>query len=352
MGSTPEGAWLLVAAALVVAVRLRGCPPTVGLGFGCIGIAAFPLFNTAAANPPSEGGRLAWALLDGLAALAFGVLIPEAGRARIRPKRGSAIYWAWLGLLLGAFAAAAFGFLSTRETDALLSAGEITAWILGVMLVMFLLGSIREFQQDRARWTSNLLLGIPGLAIFLFLLVFSGVMLDRTQGGSWLGLTAHYVRFAAALLLLVSANAILDRRPIAWGSACGSMGLLALALSRLLLLPLQVGPGNWIELIAPARRWLELCGPALFLLFVAFAPRDSIQVRGTHPAPGLRLQWAWTAAACVLAGLGICAWQLYEVSTGDTFTVWIVGRFIPIPVIVLGALFVIGGLAGFLTDAP
>jgi len=46
--------------------------------------------------------------------------------------------------------------------------------------------------------------------------------------------------------------------------------------------------------------------------------------------------------AIVIGGL-ICAWQMYEVNHTNHFTLWVIG-FIPLPVIVLGILFVLGGL--------
>ena len=352
METIVRGAWLLVAAAIVVAVRLRGGPPTVALGFGCLGIAALPLLGSDPFNPPSDGGRLAWAVLEGLAALAFSVLLPEANQSKSRTKWGSPLQLVWFGLPLGAFAAATIGYLSTHSDDAVSHAVVLSAWIIAAIAVMATLGSIPDWRHDRANTVRNLLIGVPLLALPLFVLVFSGVMLDRAQDESWLGLTAHYVRFVAAVVLLVGASGPIDQRPIRWSIVCGFVGLLALASSRLLLLPLHVGPGHWFGPIASARWWLEVCGPALFLLFVAFAPRGSLQQGGPHSAPGLRIQWSWGAAACLLAGFAICAWQIYEVSTGDHFTVWIVGRFIPLPVVVLGGLFVIGGLAGFLTDSP
>ena len=42
------------------------------------------------------------------------------------------------------------------------------------------------------------------------------------------------------------------------------------------------------------------------------------------------------------------AWQLYEVQKGEHFTVWVVG-FFPLPVIVLGILFIITAMLSFLT---
>ena len=72
--------------------------------------------------------------------------------------------------------------------------------------------------------------------------------------------------------------------------------------------------------------------------------RDSTQ--GVSP-PGNR-RWEmdearWAGIAAIFMGALICAWQMYEVDAGDGFTVWIVWM-IPLPVIVLGILFVLAGI--------
>jgi len=51
----------------------------------------------------------------------------------------------------------------------------------------------------------------------------------------------------------------------------------------------------------------------------------------------------------ILVGGLICAWQIYEVNTGSSFTFWVIG-FIPLPVIVLGGLFVLGGLVALVSS--
>lgn len=51
----------------------------------------------------------------------------------------------------------------------------------------------------------------------------------------------------------------------------------------------------------------------------------------------------WSGLGMIIIGLGICAWQLYEVRYGDSFTVWIVW-FIPLPVILFGILGLLSGV--------
>lgn len=46
--------------------------------------------------------------------------------------------------------------------------------------------------------------------------------------------------------------------------------------------------------------------------------------------------------AMIIGGL-ICIWQIFEFTKADSFTMWIIGC-IPLPVIVIGIIFLLGGL--------
>jgi hypothetical protein len=50
----------------------------------------------------------------------------------------------------------------------------------------------------------------------------------------------------------------------------------------------------------------------------------------------------------IIVGGLICAWQIYEVSHTKHFTFWVVGC-IPLPLILLGIVFLVGGLVGLVT---
>lgn len=50
------------------------------------------------------------------------------------------------------------------------------------------------------------------------------------------------------------------------------------------------------------------------------------------------------AAAVILMGVLICGWQLYELEHTDHLTLWMIGGFLPVPVIVFGGLAILAGL--------
>jgi len=264
-----------------------------------------------------------------------------------RPEQGVVAGAIVLTVMVVALAAAAVG--------AALGGWQAVVQALFIWLVVSAIAVIAAFTQGRVQPGERVMTILGAIGLYPIVLGCYGVYYMAQKAGSrsvLLVLVGVFALFATAS----SAFAVAKRFRLSAPSLAGSFGFGLLSLIGATALVVAMGQGlGWIDadLAVPslAVAWQVAPGVAWLAIVVFFATAAS------HPAaklaeaalsrPFVMDETRWGGVVAMVTGALICGWQLYEVSTGDHLTVWIIG-FIPVPVILLGSAGVVGGLIALL----
>jgi hypothetical protein len=180
------------------------------------------------------------------------------------------------------------------------------------------------------------------IGILLFALVTSVKAIYALSHGSWWLVAGRVCPFVTGLVYTGCALAVLNRFPSTWFGRIGIAAFCFLSLCEFIFFGMIVTLAA-TPILGSVASTVFAAGWFLALAFLAGVPRDRL---AAYPSwKGFRMtQTRWAGVAALVVGALICAWQLYEVKGGEHFTFWIVGGFIPLPVILLGILFLLGGL--------
>jgi hypothetical protein len=217
----------------------------------------------------------------------------------------------------------------------------IAFWVTIVLGVLAIFGNYSGSSSDKSS-IGVLLGGIIGMGILLFALILCVRSIWTLSHGSWLVVLHRTVPFLSALVFLGCASAVLRRFSGKWFGVCAVAGFSVLAVIQLVVFAnaaadLTISGFSSVASLASLFAWL-----AILLFFVA-VPQTEMASLGAWA--GFRMTEArWGGVAAIVVGLLICAWQMYEVHGGEHLTLWMVGGFIPLPVIVLGVLAILGGV--------
>lgn len=167
------------------------------------------------------------------------------------------------------------------------------------------------------------------------------------QNGSW-----FYVA-NGMIPLLVSAGftncsvAIFDRLTKGVGRFLGIAAFSVLSLLSLVRFSTSVGlaPIQQIEVLLPE---VEIVAWIIALVFLMIVPRPLVETH-RHFAGFEMTKARWTGMIAMIIGGSLWAWQVHELNAGEHLTVWIILGFIPVPLILLGAVFLLGGLIPLLS---
>lgn len=274
----------------------------------------------------------------------LGVFLLLSTVATIRPpkksKAASLIALASVIAVLLALLSTSIVAVAKGGSEFLGGAAVTAFWVTVVVGVLAIFGNYTGYAPEKSP-LGSLLGGIVLIGIFLFALILCVRSIWTLSHGSWAVVSHRTVTFLAALAFLGCASAVLRRFPRKWFGVCAVSGFSLLAGIQLAVFASAAAhltiPG--FSAIAPLASFLAWCAILAFLLAV---PRT--EMASFAACAGFRMTDArWGAVGVIVAGLLICAWQMYEVQGGDHLTLWMIGL-LPLPVIVLGVLAILGGV--------
>jgi hypothetical protein len=213
--------------------------------------------------------------------------------------------------------------------------------LLGIYLILVSLVKITHAERTRA----SSLYRMVGL-VFLFF-VFAGIIFFAILNKDTLLLRVNYhhiiYHFLAGAGFLMGSVAVFSRFSVRWFGIAATVAFVLLSLMDFLFLGAMT-----VGLISLGFLWdfsqlVMLLAWIVILVFFITVPRDEVDSYPTWVGFGMTPR-RWGGVVAVVIGSLVCAWQIYEVNSSEHFTFWMVGGFIPLPVMLLGILVVLGGL--------
>ena len=228
----------------------------------------------------------------------------------------------------------------------------LSAWIplLGFYLILVSLVKITHAKHTKVsslyRTTGIIIVFLILVGSTIFAIVNGHIRLFRFN-------YPHLVYyFLAGIGFLGCSVAIFNRFSTRWFGIIGAAAFALLSITNILFFGSMAGlssVGLSFEFLLDFASLVITLAWAAILVFFITVPRGEMD---SHPAWAgfIMTQRRWGGVVTIVIGLLICAWQIYEVHSGEHFTFWMVGGFIPLPVILLGILAVLGGLVTLIRE--